>query len=393
MSNFGAGASKTGDIPNDYQPIASNFQAPAHNLNKDQAAEIIRLAEGSHSHGGQSQSGYPSTAGSSGLTGSGMGAGSSSSGQHLQQARDALAGGGTGSVTQTHTGQSGNYELGQGDLSHNRTSLTGGDSSSYGHGAGAGAAGLGAGGLAATAANQGLGSRDQLSGQSSSPSSSGNNAGQYSTTASIGDSSTRLGNNTNDTAHRSTMDTSSNHGSGPTAASGTIENKLQAELERNAQKKNTHAAGFGTAGMSSDSGKLNHENTGISSTGGQASGGQGQSGYGQTGYTSGATAVGTGAGLSGQHPQTSSIPLHGSSGTGLSSGTGSGSGSGYASGQQQGLSGRLADEVEHRAQGATGSNNVTGLGASGVNAQHGGSVSTSGLGNTGGLGHSTGRPL
>lgn len=380
MSNFGAGASKTGDIPNDYQPIASNFQAPAHNLNKDQAAEIIRLAEGSHSHGG-----------SSGLTGSGMGSGSSSSGQHLQQARDALAGGGTGSVTQTHTGQSGNYELGQGDLSHNRTSLTGGDSSSYGHGAGAGAAGLGAGGLAATAANQGLGSRDQLSGQSSSSSSGNNAGGQYSTTASIGDSSTRLGNNTNDTAHRSTMDTSSNHGSGPTAASGTIENKLQAELERNAQKKNTHAAGFGTAGMSSDSGKLNHENTGISSTGGEASGGQGQSGYGQSGapgYTTGATAVGTGAGLSGQHPQTSSIPLHGSSGNGLSSGTGTG----YASGQQQGLSGRLADEVEHRAQGATGSNNVTGLGASGVNAQHGG-ANTSGLGNTGGLGHSTGRPL
>lgn len=129
--NYGAGAQQTGDIPKDYQPIASNFEAPAHShLNKDQAAEIIRIAEGSHSDRERS-----TAAGGTGLgsgtgtgTGTGTGYGSSSSQQHLQQARDTLAGG-TGSATQTHTGQPGTYEHGQGDLAHNRTSLTGGQSS------------------------------------------------------------------------------------------------------------------------------------------------------------------------------------------------------------------------------------------------------------------------
>lgn len=344
MSNFGAGAQQTGDIPRDYQPIASNFEAPAHShLNKDQAAEIIRIAEGAHSD-----------TGAAGTAGSG-----SSAGQHLQQARDTLVGGGTGSVTQTHTGQPGNYELGQGDLAHNRTSLTGGDSTSHaGLGAGAGAAGLGAGGLAAAAANQGLGNRDQLS------STTGSSADAY------GSSS--------NTPHSSTKDTSSNSGSGPTASHGTLEHKLQAELERNAAKKGTHAAGFGTAGMSSDSGNLHSERTGISSmSGGPASGGMGQ---GLAGAGAGATAVGTGAGLtglSGQHPQTSSIPMPGAAG--------------QTHGQGQGFENKLAHEVENRAHNATGSDNVTGLGASGVNASHTHGSAASGFGAN--LGHSTGRAL
>lgn len=351
MSNFGAGAQQTGDIPRDYQPIANNFEAPAHShLNKDQAAEIIRIAEGAHSDTG---------AAGTGTAGSG-----SSAGQHLQQARDTLVGGGTGSVTQTHTGQPGSYELGQGDLAHNRTSLTGGDSTSHaglGAGAGAGAAGLGAGGLAAAAANQGLGNRDQLS------STTGSSADAY------GSSS--------NTPHSSTKDTSSNSGSGPTASHGTLENKLQAELERNAAKKGTHAAGFGTAGMSSDSGNLHSERTGVSSmSGGPASGGMGQSGL--AGAGAGATAVGTGAGLtglSGQHPQTSSIPMPGATGAG------------QTHGQGQGFESKLAHEVENRAHNATGSDNVTGLGASGVNASHTHGSAASGLGAN--LGHSTGRAL
>lgn len=252
-------------------------------------------------------------------------------------------------------------------------------------GLGAGAAGLGAGGLAATAANQGLGSRDQLSSSSNTTTTTST----YGTGSSTGLSS----GNTNQPAHSSALDTSANSGSGPTAASGTLENKLQAELERNARKSGTHAAGFGTAGMSSDSGNLHSERTGISSTsGGPASGGYGQgaaTGLG-AGAATGATAVGTGAGLSGQHPPTSTIPIpgHGTGATGGLSGA-----TGGLTGQQQqgsgGLEGRLAHEVESRAHGA-GSSNVTGLGSAGVRGAHD-STSSTGLG--GNLGHSSGQAL
>ena len=135
-------------IPNDYQPgeyrthramtahadvpavppQPPKFEAPAHNLDGRQREQVVELAESSHRAAGGSNdfSGTGSNVGGqSGLAGIGSGSGHHSS---VGDAARNVVGGGTGSVTQSHTGHSGNYELGQGDLSHNRTSLTGGES-------------------------------------------------------------------------------------------------------------------------------------------------------------------------------------------------------------------------------------------------------------------------
>lgn len=408
-------------IPNDYQPVPPQppkFEAPAHNLDGRQREQVVELAESSHRAAGGSNdfSGTGSNiGGQSGLAGIGSGSGHHSS---VGDAARNVVGGGTGSVTQSHTDHSGNYELGQGDLSHNRTSLTG-DSHSHGHsGAGVGS-GIAAGGLAATAGAQGLGSGHHSSADSYNQSQQYNSNQGHSSTQGHSSSS-----------HGSGLNTAANSGSGPTAPSGTLENKLQAELERNAQKKGTHAAGPGTAGMSADVGNLLSEKTGVSnSTPSQGVGASGSSGH-HSGLGSAAgVAGGVGAGglasqaLHGQHgqhgqhrgeelinrdhdkavvspdqPYISGEPnkgfelvqpglgqglagqsqgYAGQTGLGQSgfsgqSGVGHTQGQGYTQGGQgQGLGARLGQEVENRAANTTGSSHVSGLGSAGVNQQHG----------------------
>lgn len=423
-------------IPNDYQPVPPQppkFEAPAHNLDGRQREQVVELAESSHraiggsndfSGTGSNVGGY-SSQGQSGLAGVGSGSGHNSS---VGDAARNVLGGGTGSVTQSHTGHPGNYELGQGDLSHNRTSLTG-DSHSHGHsGAGVGS-GIAAGGLAATAGAQGLGSGHHSSADSY------NQREQYSSNQ--GQTSNR---EHSSSTSGSGLNTSANSGSGPTAPSGTLENKLQAELERNARKKGTHAAGPGTAGMSADVGNLLGEKTGVSnsipSQGVGASGSSGHhSGLGSAAGVAGGVGAGglasqglhgshghglhrgeelinrdhdkavvspdqpyisgepnkgfsliqpgQGQGLAGQsqgyagQPGLGQSGLTGQSGLGQSgltgqSGLGHSQGQGYThGGQGEGLGARLGQEVENRAANTTGSSHVSGLGSAGVNQQHG----------------------
>ena len=111
------------DIPESYKPFPPdrpNFEAPAHNLNTEQRAAVIKLAESSHEAAARGQStvsnvttGLPSGA-SSGIGSAGLGSaashhsGTSSTSGVSSGVRDVL-GGGSSSVTQTHTGQSGQY--------------------------------------------------------------------------------------------------------------------------------------------------------------------------------------------------------------------------------------------------------------------------------------------
>jgi len=316
------------NIPKDYQPTPDaiqppTFSAPAHNFNSRQAEEIVKLAESSHNDTGSmttgstagsglGQSGYGSS-GNTGLSGSsGLGSG-------------AGVGSGIGSGSTGYTGgerglppQSGDYQLGRNDN----------DSRVGGHGlaAGAGAAGLGAG-----AAGYGASQH------------SGRGEGGFASSETPRESS---GEKTSD----GRIDTTPNQGSGPVASHGTLEHSLQSELERNARKKGTHAAGFGTAGMSSDTGMLHHESTGI--TGAGQAGGYSQGNSGSSGLTSGLT--GSSSGMQ--------QPLGGQSGYGQGQDYPIG---GQSSGRQ-GLENKLVGEVENRAHGA-GSSNVTGLGSAAAN--------------------------
>ena len=121
-----------------------------------------------------------------------------------------------------------------------------------------------------------------------------------------------------------------------TAREGTVEHKLQDELERNARKAGTHAAGFGTHGTTGLA-------DGAQPGSGSMSGGQGYS-SGNTGYSAGGMG-GTGAGYSTQTSdsytsggQGYSSGTAGVGGMGATTGTGlvSGGAPGYKSGQGAG---------------------------------------------------------
>ena len=124
MSHDTSSTTNNPHIPNDYNPLPSNFQAPAHNLNKSQVESVVELAERTGheqgSHGTSSTTTSTSHSGvGSGLTGSGSG----------------LASGGSHGLTGSgsRVDETGGY------------SKTAGDHHSHGTGAGLTGAGAGVG--------------------------------------------------------------------------------------------------------------------------------------------------------------------------------------------------------------------------------------------------------
>lgn len=124
MSHDTSSTTNNPHIPNDYNPLPSNFQAPAHNLNKSQVESVVELAERTGheqgSHGTSSTTTSTSHSGvGSGLTGSGSG----------------LASGGSHGLTGSgsRVDETGGY------------SKTAGEQHSHGTGAGLTGAGVGSG--------------------------------------------------------------------------------------------------------------------------------------------------------------------------------------------------------------------------------------------------------
>jgi len=314
-----------GNIPTSYEgtPPVQNFAAPSHHLSTEQSKEVVALAEASHK---DTQGGFMGqNTGSSGLTGS---HGSSGFGSSATDNIASTLGGGTGSATRSHGVTGGEYERTGNDLTGNRTSLTSGsgaglgssthDSSSHSHGLGAGAAGVGAG-----AAGAGV---------------YGSNIGSH------GDSSARGGASAVSAKQSGKGGELTDHEFRNTAPSGTLENKLQDELERNARKAGTHASGFGVQGTPAGSASLGSGTT--SGLTGHNTTGAGYAAPGQQ-YSTAQTGT-TGLG-SGHH--SSAAPLAGAAGVGAV-GTGA-AGYGVTHGQQglsahpeqAGTGGHLADQI------------------------------------------------